>query len=224
MIIIFGFIIFLLSLYLLSREDFVFLRRNVSTEQLFDIAFLDGLVALFLARIIYVAFHFTFAYFNPLVFFLVPYFPGLGISGVILGSFFFLLWISRNKKIPTGHLLDVFSVSFFYGLSAALFGYGILSLVSKHYMLAAIDIVWGIISLSLSILFGSILMKSVWKDGSMSTVIVICISLVLLITRGLMMFFQKPFVFDKELILFFFILIGAIVMGIGKKFMQRSTF
>lgn len=224
MIVVFGFIIFLLSLYLLSREDFVFLRRNVSTEQIFDIAFLDGLVSLFLARIIYVAFHFTFAYFNPLVFFLVPYFPGLGISGAIMGSFFFLLLISRNKKIPTGHLLDVFSVSFFYAFSATLFGYGLLALLNRQFFFSVIDGVWGIISLSLSILFGSILMKSIWKDGNMSTVIVVCISIVLLITRGLMMFIQKPFVFDKELILFFFILIGASVMGLAKKFMQRSNF
>lgn len=223
MIVILGFVVFLISLYLLAREDFVFLRKNISIEQLFDIAFLNAIVSLLLARVIFVIFHFKFTYFNPLVFFLVPYFPGLGISGAIIGSFLFLLWISRSKKMPTGHLLDVFSVSFFYAFSLTLFGYGTLSLLHKEFLFAIINGVWGIISLALSILLGSILMKSLWKDGGMSAVVVVSVSFVLLITRGLTMFLQKPFVFDRELIIFFCILVGAGILGLGKKFMQRST-
>ncbi len=223
MIVIVGFIVFLLSLYLLTREDFVFVRRNVSLEQIFDVAFLDSLVALLFARIIFVAFHFKLAYLNPLVFFLVPYFPGLSVSGAMLGSFFFLLWVSRSKKIPTGHLFDVFSVSFFYAFSVTLFGYGILALVHRQFLVGTIDGVWAIISLALAILLGSILMKTIWKDGSMATVVTLCVSLTLLITRGTLMLLQKPVVWDKELFLFLFIGVVVLVMGVAQKALQRSN-
>ena len=222
MIVLVSFFVFLLSVYLLGREDFVFMRRNVSIEQLFDVAFLNGFLALFSARIAFVAFHFTFAYLNPLVFFLVPYFPGLGISGAIVGSFFFLLWISKSKKIPTGRLLDVFSVGFSYAFSASLLGYSLVSLVSKQFLVGAVDGVWAIITLALSILFGSICMKSVWKDGSMSAVVITGISGIVILTRSIIMFSHKPFILDKELFLIAGILVGAIVIGIGKSFMQRS--
>lgn len=222
MIVLFGFLIFLLSLYLLAREDFVFMRRNITVEQLFDIAFLTALVALFFARIVYVALHFTTAYLNPLIFFLIPYFPGLGISGAVIGSFFFLLWISKNRKIPGGHLLDVFSVSFAYGFSATLLGYCIIQLVHRQFLSGGVNGIWGIISLALSILFGSIYMKSIWRDGNMSAVIAVCVSAVVLITRSVIMLFQKPFVLDKELILLAIVLVAAGLLGIGRKFIQRS--
>lgn len=222
MIVIIGFLIFLVSLYLLTREDFVFVRRNISVEQIFDTAFLNGIVALLFARIVFVALHFSLAYLNPLVFFLVPYFPGLGISGALLGSFFFLLWASRNKKMPTGHILDIFSVSFFYAFSATLLSYGLIAFLHKQLLQGVIQGIWGIISLALAILFGSILMKSIWKDGSMSAVIVACSGVILLITRSITMMLQKPFVLDKELFLFCFLLLVAGIIGIGRKFMQRS--
>ncbi len=222
MIVLVGFIVFLLSLYLFTREDFVFVRKNVSIEDIFDTAFLTALVALFFARSIFVALHFKTTYLNPLVFFLIPYFPGLDISGTIFGGFFFLLWVARRKKIPLGHIVDVFSVSFLYAFSTTLLGYSIMSFVHRQLLAGIVNGVWGIISLALAILFGSILMKSMWKDWSMTAVVVAVLSIVLLIIRSVLMFFQKPFMLDKELVIIFLLLVGAGVLGIGRKFIQRS--
>lgn len=222
MIVIFGFIIFLLSLYLFTREDFVFARKNISVEELFDSAFLTALIALFFARSIFVVLHFKTTYINPLVFFLVPYFPGLDVSGTIIGSALFLFWIAKRRKMPLGHVMDVFSVSFFYAFAASLLGYGLIGLFHRQFLPGIVESVWAVIAFALAILFGSILMKSLWKDGSMSCVVVAIISVVVIITRSVIMLLQKPIVLDKELVIILGILLVSGVIGFGRMFLQRS--
>ncbi|HEX7042451.1 MAG TPA: prolipoprotein diacylglyceryl transferase family protein [Patescibacteria group bacterium] len=222
MVILISFFVFLLVIYLLSREDFVFMRKNITLESIFDMAFINGVFALLFARIIFVAFHFKMTYLNPLVFLIVPYFPGLSISGVVIGSFLFILWFSKIRKIPVWHVMDIFSVGFFYAFSISLFGYSIFSFLGHNLIFGAVQVMWGLITLSLSILFGSIQLKTIWKDGSMSSVTIAVIFLVVLITKGISMYLQKPFNFDREIILVSLIVVISIVLGVGKKFMQRS--
>ena len=68
------FIVFLFCLFVLSKDDFLFLKKNITLEQVFNIAFVAGLVGLFVARSFYVIFNFAPGFVNPLVFLLHLFF------------------------------------------------------------------------------------------------------------------------------------------------------
>lgn len=114
------FIVFLFCLFALSKDDFLFLKKNITLEQVFNIAFIAGFVGLFLARSFYVVFHFAPGFVNPLVFLLFPYFPGLSILGALFGIGFTVFVFSRGGKMPVFHVFDFFSIAF---LASASFGF-----------------------------------------------------------------------------------------------------
>lgn len=116
-------VIFLFTLYVLSREDFVFMRKNVSVYDVFDVAVIVSLFALFFARLFYVFFHFSETYLNPLVFFLVPYFPGLSLTGGVIGAMLALYFLTKRKKYPSGRFFDFFAFAFLASLPIASLGY-----------------------------------------------------------------------------------------------------
>jgi|SRR5581483_3019290 len=103
---------YLFCLFVLSKEDFVLFRKNISLERVFNLALLSSLVGLLFARIFYVVFNFAHGFLNPLVFFLFPYFPGLSIpAGVLAGALFVILFTNKSK-LPTQRLFDFLSLSF----------------------------------------------------------------------------------------------------------------
>ncbi len=104
-----GFMLFLFTLYVLSREDFVFLRKNIILDDIFNVAFVTFFFTVFFSRFFYVLTHFETSYLNPLVFFLIPYFPGLSLTGGIIGGVLTLLVITKKKKYPRGRFLDFFA-------------------------------------------------------------------------------------------------------------------
>ena len=116
------FIVFLFCLFVLSKDDFLFLKKNITLEQVFNIAFVAGLVGLFVARSFYVIFNFAPGFVNPLVFLLFPYFPGLSILGAVIGIGFTVFVFLRGGKMPVFHVFDFFSIAF---LAAASFGFAL---------------------------------------------------------------------------------------------------
>lgn len=116
-----GFIVFLYCLYGLTRDDHVFLRKNISSENVFDIALVAALAGIFFARLFYVIFNFSPSFLNPLVFLLFPYFPGLSLAGEVIGVTLFLFILSRKNKIPSLRLFDFFAISFLAALPFGLF-------------------------------------------------------------------------------------------------------
>lgn len=113
LIYLFCFLVFLFSLYLLCRDDFILLRRNVSLDNVFNLAFITVGVGLFFARLFHVVFNFEPRFLNPLTFLLFTHFPGLSLAGGILGAFLFMIVFFRAYKVPIAHLLDFFLLSFF---------------------------------------------------------------------------------------------------------------
>lgn len=105
------FFFFLFALYAFMHDDFMMLRKNISMEQIFNIAFLTGGVALFAARLFYVLFNFSTDFLNPLVFFLFWYFPGFSLPAGIGAAVIFLTYYCMKKKIPLARLLDFFSLA-----------------------------------------------------------------------------------------------------------------
>ncbi len=115
-----SFLIFLFCLYVIGRDDIVFIRKNVTVEHLFNIAFIAAVSGVISARLFYALFSFDRAFLNPLVFFLIPYFPGLSLFGGVGGAALFVLFFTRKKKIPTGRIIDYLALAL---LSALPFGY-----------------------------------------------------------------------------------------------------
>src|SRR5579885_266856 len=107
-------LIFLYCLFVFAKDDFLLLRKNITLEQLFNVAIIGFLISLFTARVGYVLEHLHPRYLDPLVFIIFPYFPGLSPAGGILGGSLFL-WISaKKKKIPLGRFADIVGISFLF--------------------------------------------------------------------------------------------------------------
>lgn len=112
LVLIFCFFIFLYVLFYLSKDDFVIVRRDVSIDRIFNIAFLTGIVALFFARLSYVLFNPSKELFNPLIFLAFPYFPGLSIIGGIAGGALFSYLYARYRRMPAGKVFDLITMAF----------------------------------------------------------------------------------------------------------------
>lgn len=121
------FVIFLFSLYSFSHDDFILLRKDISTEDVFNYAFIAGALSLLFARIFYVLSNPDPAFLNPLVFLIFPYFPGLSLLGGVAGGCLVLLILARKKAFPIGRILDFFSLSFLASMPVGFIGYMLLS-------------------------------------------------------------------------------------------------
>ncbi|MFH1833275.1 MAG: prolipoprotein diacylglyceryl transferase family protein [Candidatus Levyibacteriota bacterium] len=112
----FCFLLFLICLYIFAHDDFVLIRKNISMDKVYDLAFVAIIIGLFFARIFYVVFHFDPKFFNPFIFALFPYHPGLSLFGGVAAAFLYFFIMSKRSKIQTLRLLDFFSLSFIFVL------------------------------------------------------------------------------------------------------------
>ena len=99
-------LIFLYIIYKIVKDDYVFIRRNISLEQTFDIALIVVLICLIFSRFSFVE---------------------CFISGIVV-----LYLIGRYKKIPLGRLYDFFTLAFITALPIGYIGYAILF---KNYLI-----------------------------------------------------------------------------------------
>lgn len=208
------FLIFLFCLYILSHDDYVFLRKSVFLEQIFNGAFLCFLTTVLFARFFYVLLNPNLKFLNPLTFFLFPYFPGLSIIGGIIGAVLFLYLYFPKKKMPTGRIFDFFSFS---ALLSASFGYLIVSiwqiLNKKNDFLVLADFAVYLILLMLIIRFVlPVQRKGDFKDGSMGFFILFLFSISLLITdlfskteKIILLFSKEAFIYAAVFILFLYL-------------------
>lgn len=127
LILFFSLFIFLYVVYSLSKEDFVILRNNISMEKIFNAAILSFVVGVFSARLIFVIDNPDPIYRSILGFILFPYFPGLSLSGGIIGALVFSYIYFRTRLIPVERLMDFFSFAFISSFPVGLTGYLILN-------------------------------------------------------------------------------------------------
>lgn len=123
LVILLCFFIFLFSLYLLTRDDFVLIRKDVTLDMAFNMAFITFAVSVLSSRILYIILNPSLDFLNPLVFLLFPYYPGLSLVGGVAGGVLFLLTFGKYQKLPMGRLLDFFSISFLSALPIGTIGY-----------------------------------------------------------------------------------------------------
>lgn len=173
-----GFIIlFLFFLFSFIKEDFIFFRRNISIEKIFNIAFLTLFISFLVSRLFFVIFHFSPIYLNPLVFLAFPYFPGFSLVSGLLGGIVFLLFLRNIEKLPIVRTIDFFIVS----VTGAL---GVIK--TTEFILEAFltkKILPGLLLESISYLLllffaFKLLKKEMLKEGTFSGIFFILVSLV----------------------------------------------
>ena len=216
----------LFSVYYLSRDDLILLRKDVTTEQIFNLTFTVFLVGLFFGRLAYGLLYSTKIFSNPLIFFLFPYFPGLLLLGGIIGGLIFLLLISKSKNLPAGRIFDIFSISILSCLSLGYFGFFWLS---GQNLLSIKPIFLIIIYIILFYVFikyiHQYLLKGILKDGSGGLLFLISFSAISLIVNVFDKLRSNPFLGKPENPILFIILLLSIAVFIKQekliKFPQR---
>ena len=210
LIILFCFLIALFCIYLLSRDDFILLRKNITLEQVFNYAFVNLVVGIFSARIVYVLLHPSLRYLNPLIFLIFPYFPGLSMVGGVIGVMLFLFTVSRKKKIPKGRLYDIFSLSVLLAMPFGMICMELISFISKK-KIVFIDIFITLGYIIVFIIFTMFFVKGKVQDGTIGLVSIITFCLFSLIEDIFSVHERFFLVFGKEDIIIFILLLFAIM-------------
>lgn len=171
----FVFFIFLLIslflLYLLSKNDFVLLREDVSPVEVFDIVVVVLIFSFILGRLFYIFDYETFQLLDPIRFLHFVKLKGFSFLGSFLGIFPAVFWRARKKKKKVMRLFDIFLLS-----SSPIF-YLILVISDYPNNLFLIKVIILIIGLILvGVLFNSFKNYSL-RDGSISLLMLIILSL-----------------------------------------------
>jgi len=176
-----AFFIFLYALYKFVKDDYVFIRRNISLEQTFDIAFTTAWISLLFARIFYFISH-TLPEKNIFILFFSPSAGGYSLIGVVAGGMLGLYLVGKYKKILIGRLFDFFTLSFMIALPVGFLGRAIL-LQKQELVMSLVN---AFVYLILTIIFLKLLypkfMNRTMKEGNMSIFFLLVFSLISFLT------------------------------------------
>lgn len=220
LVLVFCFFIFLYILFYLSKDDFVVIRKDISIDRIFNLAFLTAIVSLFSARVFYALFNPSSQFLNPLVFFAFPYFPGLSLIGGVIGGFLFIYLYSGYRKMPVGKMFDLLAMSF---ISVLPFGF----LITFLLLLGKTDLFYNLLfifSFIIFLFFAKIInpfsLRGEIKDGSLG---LIFISLFSLVYFTIKLFLNiKTFSFlDLENIILLISLFSCLVMLVNQEIMDK---
>lgn len=102
----------LFILYVLSKNDFVLLRKNVTLFSIFDTVFLFMFVGFIFGRAFYILTAQNLPLLHALRFFYIIRFPGFSMLGLFLGGLL-SLYVQPLDKKAFPRLCDIFCISFF---------------------------------------------------------------------------------------------------------------
>lgn len=215
MIVLVAIVIFLFCLFAIAKDDFIFMRKNLSLSAIFDIAFFAGLGGLLVARIVFVATHYSILYLNPLVFFVIPYFPGLSGIGLFIGGAGVLYGIAMRKKLPLGRVFDVFSLSLLPSSGIIMLNNTIQFFFQKQIVFAGVAFLLCAVTFAVFFLLQKLSSKFSWTDGTSSLFSLVVVSVALYGTSLL----QKKFtIVSHEFPFFLFFIFLLFVSFLIKTF------
>lgn len=209
-------LIFLYCVYILANDDFIFLRRDVTMEKIFNIIFLGSLVSLFVSRLFY-GFSSNNIFVNPLVFLFIPYFPGLSLLGGVVGiGVYFLFLMKRQEDLfPLGRMSDFFSIAFLISLPIGFIGYFMFSEGNAMFMKLGVQaFLYFVLFIIFLKFFLPRLLSGKFKEGTITCLFSICFSVINLTINA----FQKISILQYFknfeniiLILIFFLSVGVFI-------------
>lgn len=214
------FFIFLYLLYYLSKDDFVIVRKDISMEKIFNLAFLTSIASLFSARLFYVLQSLDPKLWSPLGFLAIPYFPGLSLIGGILGAEIFIFLYGSFKKMPTGKILDLFALSFMVVLPLGLIGNFIIHL-GKVSLFSNLVFIF---SCLLLLLFAKVIFpfsgKGEIKDGSLGLIFSAIFSFLYFTTKLFLNLKEFSFL-SIENILILVVLFSSLILLVNQEIMDK---
>ena len=218
----FTFLVFLFVFYVLAKDDFIFIRRNITLEQLFDTIFLGLPFILLLSRVTYIALHPKWIYINPLVFLALPYFPGLFLGGGIIGAILFIYFFTRKKKIPTLRFADEVSLAF---LPSAAF-YFLCAGIQQAFAKQVVGIGSGLLVMLYIVgyMLTKVLFKSEkWRDGAVAFFVLVLYSLFSLLYATFLVILRHKLVITPDEVFYLILFLVSIIGFVFRRgLFQRS--
>lgn len=202
--------VFLYSLYILGKDDYVLIRKNLSLEQLFDFAFIGIFTGIIFARILSIIFHpVNGENFVSQLFSLNG--AGFTLTGVVFGCMLAFYLIGKYRKLPIGHLFDFLTL-------ALLSCFPIVYLISIFFVKRN-EIVYyfvlGIFYLACQRFFWKFLLPRIisnkLKEGSLSGFFFLVFSVASFLASLIYRFSGSPFRFEAEDFLLVGVILGSIV-------------
>lgn len=179
--------IFLYCVYVLSNDDFIFLRLDVTMEKIFNMIFIGVLPSLFASRLFYGLLHSRNIISNFWTFILIPYHPGLSLLGGVIGIaiYFIFLVALKNDKFPLARIFDFFSMAFLITLPIGFLGYLMFSQIRVEITRTAVlAVIYFIIFIIFLKFFLPKLLTGKFKEGTVSLLFLIFFSAVNLILNA----------------------------------------
>src|SRR5579859_4864241 len=174
----------LLFLYALSRfvkDDYIFIRKGISLEQSFDIAFITLWVGLIFSRILFLFFHLRSGD-NFFIDFFTFKNNGFSLTGAIVGGTIAIYLICRQKRLPFGRLSDFLSLSFLYALPLLFLSTAVFMRRNELLLLFLNAIIYFVLLLFfVQFLYPKIMNRSI-KEGAVATIFLLLFSLIALTT------------------------------------------
>ncbi|HYM65085.1 MAG TPA: prolipoprotein diacylglyceryl transferase family protein [Candidatus Sulfotelmatobacter sp.] len=219
-VILFCFFIFLYVLYYFAKDDFVIIRKDISLERVFNLAFLTGIIGLLSSRVGFAIFSNNLNYLNPVVFLAFPYFPGFSLTGGIIGMSLFTYFYSSFRKMPVGRIIDLFTMSF---ITVLPFSFIVIFIISLGKTPIFFNIFF-LLSLIIYILFAKIIYpyasRGEIKDGSLGLVFLSIFSFLYFIVKLFLDIKNFSFL-ETENIALLILLFSSLIILINQEIMDK---
>jgi len=215
-------LVFLYALYRLVKDDYIFIRKGISLEQAFDIAFITLWAGLFTSRTLYLLFHL-----HKGENFFVDYFSltngGLSLTGAVLGGTCAIYLISKYKRLPLGRLGDFLSLSFLYALPLLFLANAVLVKKNELLLVFLNGIVYFVLLLFfMQFLYPKVLNRTL-REGMMAILFLLLFSLIALLSSLLISLNNiNAFITPENVILVFLFILSIILLIKQERISSRT--
>jgi len=216
-------VLFLYKLYHLANDDYILIKKNIPLKEIFNSAVVILLISLFSSRIFYIVFNPEPIFLSPLGFLLFPYFPGLSLTGGVMGAVLVTFIYSKIKKFPTSRIFDFFAMSLIFVLPFGFLSYMILSSsLTIGAFIRLILYVFIFICFNFYLYPKSIQLEI--KEGTKSILFLIFFSLISLLGNAVDNPGIAPFLSNKENFLLLGILFVSLMLLLKQEIIGRISF
>lgn len=217
--------VFLYSLYILTKDDYVLIRKSISMDQLFDFALSGIIIGFIFARILTIIFYSSTGNQDFIQQFFSLSGKGQSLAGLVFGCVIAYYLIGKYRNLPLGRLFDFVSLAF---LSSLPVGYLLtVFLVKKNEIVYFLAL--GVLYIGIHIIFWRLLfpriMNSRLKEGSMSILFFLIFTSVSIIASLIFEFSVSSIRFDIEdalLLGIFIICVLLLFRNERKKILRRK--
>lgn len=204
-----SFVTFLFCLHFLTRDDFVLLRKDIALEKIFNVAILVGMFSLFSARLLYVVLNPEKSFLNPLVFLLFPYYPGLSITGGILGGVVSLLLLSKKEMMPQRRIFDFCAIAALSSMPVGFLGYSLLTFGKDSLDAIVLAFVYFALFLFFIKVLLPHLLKGLFKEGTIGLLFLVFFSVISIVEGFIKRVGNRFYLNIEDLILTFLLLVSV---------------